>query len=141
MKFLKPLKSYLLLVLVFSLSVLFSCMPHKEEAPPVPEGNPDIEMLKQARAWASDLKPRVDKRGAAMAESKAIAAAGAADARAVMNGIEAYQKSLEQAANADMEQFRRWTDRNNALARRWIKSDSPKHRKWAEAWLKKRTAS
>ena len=100
-----------------------------------------IELLKQAGAWATDLKPRVDKRGAAMAESKAIATAGAADARAVMNGVEAYQNSLERTANEDMEQFRRWTDRNNALARRWIKSDSPKHRQWAEAWLKKRSAS
>lgn len=48
MKYLKSLKSSLQLVLVFSLSVLVSCIPLKEEVPPVQEGNLDIEMLKQA---------------------------------------------------------------------------------------------
>lgn len=98
-----------------------------------------VATLKQAQTWTADLKSRVDRQGAALAESKTIAEAGAADARAVMNGIEAYQKTLEREAGQSMEQFRRWTDRNNDLARRWIKSDSPKHRQWAEAWLKKRT--
>ncbi len=48
MNFLNPLKSCLLPVLVFSLSVLVSCAPFKGEAPPVQEGNLDLEMLKQA---------------------------------------------------------------------------------------------
>lgn len=45
MKSIKPLKSYVLFVLVFSVSVLFSCALHKKGTPPLPE---DIEMLKQA---------------------------------------------------------------------------------------------
>ncbi len=48
MKFLKPLEICLPLVFVLSLSVLFSCIPFKDEVPPVQGGNPDIEMLKQA---------------------------------------------------------------------------------------------
>lgn len=48
MKSIKLIKSRSLLVLVFSISVLFGCMPRKEKAPPVSEGDPDIEMLKQA---------------------------------------------------------------------------------------------
>jgi hypothetical protein len=95
-----------------------------------------VEALADVQSWCSTLKPEVTAQGKALAKAKELGASGAAHTRAVMAGIEGFEAKLERQANDNLEMFRRWTDRNNALARAWIKSDNPKHRQWAEEWLK-----
>ena len=95
-----------------------------------------IESLKEVQSWSATLKPQVAAQGPALKAAKASGESGVANARSVLSHTEAFQAGLESRANTDAEIFRQWSDDNTRLAKEWIHSSSPKHKQWAEAWLR-----
>jgi len=97
---------------------------------------PHVAALRKVQDWCGGLKSQVNAQGAALGRAKQDAVRGVAETQVMLTNIEAYENSLESEANENLEQFRRWTDRNNALAKEWVKSENPKLKQWAEEWMK-----
>lgn len=96
---------------------------------------PHVASLKKVQAWAAQLKPQVTAQGPALKAAKSLGAGGAADARVAFSKAEAFSAAMEGEASDNLETFRRWSDENTRLAKKWIKSNSPKHRQWAQDWM------
>lgn len=95
---------------------------------------PCCRRLTQVVTWtetSADCIDAADRTGQKRAEVKA----GLEDARGAFAEVDAFESQMEREANEHFAAFRTWTQVNTERARRWIHSDSPKHRKWAEAWL------
>ena len=89
--------------------------------------------------WAGTLGEQIEdvtpgEPSDALTEAKVSGMTGVMEARAAKGRIEAFYAEVEAEANENLELYRRWTDRNNALAKEWITSDKPKQKQWAEAW-------
>ncbi|MBI4716247.1 MAG: hypothetical protein HY763_00420 [Planctomycetes bacterium] len=97
---------------------------------------PATEKLKKVQAWTAELKPKVPGKGRELTSAKTSAKTGVAETRAAFAEAGKLQDSAESEGNENMDVFQRWTDHNNRLAQTWINSDSPKHKQWAEEWLK-----
>lgn len=98
---------------------------------------PHVTGMKKVQDWAARLKPQVDSQGPALKAAKASGKTGVAEARAAFTNVENFQNTLEGEASENVEAFARWSDQNTRWAKEWLSNPpSPKHRQWAEAWMK-----
>lgn len=98
---------------------------------------PHVAGMKKVQDWATKLKPQVDSQGPALKAAKASGKAGVAEARTAFTNVENFQNTLEGEASDNIETFARWSDQNTRWAREWQSTPpSPRHRQWAEAWMK-----
>jgi hypothetical protein len=98
---------------------------------------PHVASMKKVQDWAAKLKPQVDSQGADLKTAKASGKSGVAEARTAFTDVENFQNTLEGEASDNVESFSRWSDQNTSWAKEWLNNPpSPKHRQWAEAWMK-----
>lgn len=102
---------------------------------------PHIDAMKKVQAWATKLKPQVGSQGPALKTAKASAKTGVAEAKNAFANVENFYATVEGEASDNLDLLRKWTDQNNALAKQWINSNSPKHKAWAQAWMKSQGAA
>ncbi len=101
------------------------------------KAQPHVASMKKVQDWAAKLKPQVDSQGPALKAAKASGKSGVAEARTAFANVENFQNTLEGEASDNLELFARWSDQNTRWAKEWLSNPpSPKHRQWAEAWMK-----
>lgn len=99
---------------------------------------PHVEALKEIQAWVKTQKQQTAAHTAPpdVAKVKQSGMAGVQLTRLSKVNLETFLDETMAEGEAGNEVFARWTAHNNRRANTWIKSDSAKHRKWAEEWLK-----
>ncbi len=95
---------------------------------------PCCRRLAEVVTWSESSAGQIDA-AAPGGKSRGEIGRGVEQARAAFAELDAFEAQMERESNELFAAFRTWTQTNTERARRWIHSDSPKHRKWAEAWL------